>query len=393
MVKTIKFHSFVDLPEGGFECVICASDHLQPDRVWFKMSPRPSTLSEDAMALTMSTLCGQDYSAIEIDLSVSRTVFDVIREFTKSELTVRKVTDALPKSGRLGCALNFSGGFDSLAARAILPEGTPLVSVHFEGGFDREAEFFTKFNPYVLSTNLRALKYNHASWTFMGAGMLLFAETLGCKDVIFGTILESTDWQFLKDPPAGRRIHIAPFSGLGLECPSLVQGLSEVVTTKVVAKYYPELMAGALKSLAAPGSEKLYRKYLLAKATLKSRNLNVELPECRSTDPNRAATWGEHFTCDILSLYMIKQFGLGTAQKMVRGIPDKANELAKRLSLRFLERMNTNFIKTVPSGLAGYALSRLSDAGVLPYDERDWEEFAEVRTFMSSYYARLKGRT
>ena len=389
-MKTIKFHSFVDLPEGGFECVICASDRPQPDRVWFKMRPRPSTLSEDAMALTMSTLCGQDYSAIDIDLSISRTVFDAIREFTKAELSVRKVTDALPKGGRSGCALNFSGGFDSLAARAILPEGTPLVSVHFEGGFDREAEFFTKFDPCVLSTNLRALKYDRASWTFMGAGMLLFAETLGCRDIIFGTILEASDWQFLKDPPAGRRTRIPPFSGLGLECPSLIQGLSEVCTTMLIVRYCPEFMAGALKSLAAPGSEKLYRKYLLSKMALKNRGLSVMLPECRPTEPNRAATWGEHFTCDVLSLYMIKHFGLETAQKMVRGIPGEANELAKRLSLRFLERMNTNFLKAVPSGLAGYALSRLSDAGILPYDERDWEEFVEVRTFLSSYYARLR---
>lgn len=389
-MKTIKFHSFVDLSEGGFECVICASDRPQPDRVWFKMRPRPSTLSEDAMALTMSTLCGQDYSAIDIDLSISRTVFDAIREFTKAELSVRKVTDALPKGGRSGCALNFSGGFDSLAARAILPEGTPLVSVHFEGGFDREAEFFTKFDPCVVSTNFRALKYDRASWTFMGVGMLLFAETLGCRDIIFGTILEASDWQFLKDPPASRRTRIAPFAGLGLKSPPLMQGLSEVGTAMVVAKFYPELIAGALQSLAAPGSEKLYRKYLLAKMSLENRGVSISLPECRETEPNRAAKWGEHFGCDVLSLYMIKHFGLETAQKMVRGIPDKANELAKRLSLRFLTRMNTNFLKAVPSGLAGCALSRLSDAGILPYDERDWEEFAEVRTFLSSYYARLK---
>lgn len=56
---------------------------------------------------------------------------------------------------RTGCILNFSGGFDSLAALYLMPEDTKLVAIDFGGWFEREKEFFKQFHPYTLKTNFR----------------------------------------------------------------------------------------------------------------------------------------------------------------------------------------------------------------------------------------------
>ena len=65
-------------------------------------------------------------------------------------------------------------------------------------------------------------------------------------------------------------------------------------------------------------------------------------------------------------------------------VPSSAVQLAERLDLTFYERLNTNFLWTIPIGYRGEYLRKLADAGVVPYDERDFDEFREVASLLSN---------
>ncbi len=79
--------------------------------------------------------------------------------------------------------LCFSGGFDSIAAKAILPASTHLISNEFGGAFEREALFFKQFHTQILQWDLRRarpegkMKFNESiDWRFMLAPGLLFKK-------------------------------------------------------------------------------------------------------------------------------------------------------------------------------------------------------------------------
>lgn len=181
--------------------------------------------------------------------------------------------------------LNFSGGFDSLAAVALLPsDKVKLISVDFGGWFARETDFFKDFNPYILRTNFRQLKYDRKSWTFMGSGALLYAKAFNAAYHVFGTIFEATPSHLWDVPPNSVFIETLPFSAVGLKDIRLMNGLTEVATAMIVTKFYPHLINASLKSLAAPTSEKRFRKQLLTEIVCERFGRNVDLTE--SPDPS-----------------------------------------------------------------------------------------------------------
>src|SRR5699024_6541660 len=95
--------------------------------------------------------------------------------------------------------LNFSGGFDSMAALALEPNAH-LVSLDFGGRFSRERQFFEKFQPNIIETNLVDLKLNRYSWTFMGIGALLFRDELNISSYAFGSIMAGSATQLVNHP-------------------------------------------------------------------------------------------------------------------------------------------------------------------------------------------------
>ncbi|WP_459280276.1 hypothetical protein [Paenibacillus vandeheii] len=221
----------------------------------------------------------------------------------------------------------------------------------------------------------------------MGVGTILFSDYLDSAYQVFGTILEATQNHFFRNPAAGRTNLTSPFSALGIKDIRYTNGLTEVGTTMLISHYKPKLMNPSLKSLSNPGTEKRYRKQVLSKIICNKfdRKIEIDLTEA----PNYRIEFGTNFALDFLSLYEIKHVGLEEASKTLKNIPVETVDLANKLSLSFYERLNTNFHENFPSEFRNDYMSKLADAGILPYTENDWDEFNTVKKSLSKYYANL----
>jgi hypothetical protein len=175
------------------------------------------------------------------------------------------------------------------------------------------------------------------------------------------------------------------FKAAGMDLVYYVLGLSEVGTLKVLSYYKPKLINDSLKSLANIGEEKKFRKEVLAR--IASEKFGTKFDFEMSPPPLRQHfKFGDSFAPDFLSLYIIKYLGLETASITISDIPKDAVKIANSLSLDFYERYNTNFLNNFPRELLSGLLEKLGECGVIPYTEKDWEEFHQVRNFLSRYH-------
>lgn len=357
------------------------------EHVFFELRPAPTVVSDDSLALAFATLCGRKYDQIEMDLTISRQVLEVIKNFTKAEIRIRvaDVGSESCKKQRNASIISFSGGIDSLALKELLPESVKLVSMDFMSGFERESNFFSRFNPHTVRTNFRNLGYADASWTFMGLGAILYSESMNVKNCCFGTILEAAAVNFMHGGSPHETAYEL-FSAAGVDCPLLIKGITEVGTAIIVLKYHPELYPDALKSLADEGSAKWYRKYLLGKRAAELCGVQFDVKQSEVTI--RRDGWGKNFATDFLTLYFLKHFGSDAVSKLCKGVPADAVEFVRPLRMSFYERINPDYFNSIPDEYRALAMSKLVGAGMLFYDSRDWHELDAIRTYLYKYYPR-----
>lgn len=398
-MKEIAFYNF-SIEEGlvKFDYTIkTEADELKSD-VYYKINKafKPSVT---AVAYAVSTLIGvKKFSKVSIDLEVTKEVADKIDKFLKTPIEWKGLVDEDPTDVMEGEAnniiLNFSGGLDSMAAYYLLPKDrTKLISMSFGGWFAREEEFFKKFDTTIVSTNLRQNKVgavnrlNENSWTFMGGGCLLCKNYSKAKYNVFGSILEGTVYHLIPTNTVGDNNNTPPFGGYGLYDLRVVNGITEVATTIISSYYGAALMHDAIESLAAPKTEKKYRKQLLLDIICEKfgRKIDIKFTE----PPVKKIKFGTYLTTDFLCLYILKNRGLEAASQTVSDIPQSAVELVKNLDLTFFERMNCDFIdgKNYPDNeLRGYVIGRAIEAGVLPYTEKDYKEYRIVTNLLNEYH-------
>lgn len=384
--ETMIFCGF-SIDSSKISCIAKSSKRESADQLFFDLKPSINDIHHDAIACTLATLCGRSYVNVYLELTISDRTKTILEEFTGAKWHTLGSIPAADASTSEKIMLNFSGGFDSLAAKAILPEETDLIAVDFGGWFEREQVFFRQFSPHVVTTNFRQLKYDREHWTFMGTGALLFAKTVGAKYCVFGTILEANADQINENPRYAVVQETQPFSALGLKDMRVTNGLTEVATVMLVTYYYPEYVQASLKSLAAAGSEKLYRKQLLTNIICKRYRRSVEQVNLDVPDREKIAVpFGKNFAIDFLALYELKYAGLEAVSKTVTDIPQEVFELVERLSLRLYERLNTKFLHTIPESIRQHYLDQLYAAGIVEYDENDWNELREIRALLSKYH-------
>lgn len=281
--------------------------------------------------------------------------------------------------------MNFSGGFDSLAAKCLMPPDTSLVSMDFGGRFSRERSFFEKFDTYIVKTNLLETPIKEKTWSYMGIASILYSDYLATDYQTFGSILEAGPDNFSDLPVAAKNISFPPFKMTGMENAPYVLGLTEVGTLKVLGYHAPNFIGESLDSLATPGEEKRYRKQVLSQIASKKSGIDIELNIVdRPTRPH--FKFGQNFAADFLSFYIIKNSDFEIASDTISDIPEEVREAANNLKLDFYERVNTNFLLNFPKPLLGGLLSRLAEANVIPYTQNDWIEFFEVRKILSKHY-------
>ncbi|MHA7579446.1 hypothetical protein ACX12E_03535 [Paenibacillus vandeheii] len=145
--QNIIFKDF-DITEGkiSFICIVISEVEEEQEYNLFFQLNRNIVPRHDLIALALSTLCGNVFSNIHFDLEVCSETIIEIEKFTKSRVTVSsELNSQMLKKNRTGDAnisLNFSGGFDSLAALCLMPEKTKLVSMNFGKSFERERTIF-----------------------------------------------------------------------------------------------------------------------------------------------------------------------------------------------------------------------------------------------------------
>lgn len=361
-------------------------DDLDKD-LWIRLPDGVERPDDDLIAGVFATLGGPDLDAIAMELNVTPAIRDAIESFCGCALSVgmrgvgRDWTEGFD-----GHAISFSGGFDSLAASALLPPGPELVSMDFGGWFQRETEFFIEFSPHVVSSNFRMEGLGRRSWLFMLTGILLLKDHLRLGKYTTGSIFGSSPWNFRRNIEASFK---APplLRAFGLEPINPTNGVTEVVTTLLTMHHFPGRVQESLKSLAAPGSGKSQRKQMLVASLYREGRAALNyVPEVALLEDS-PMHWGESLADDLLIPYMLRHSGIDATNALMSGIPAEVYELTQDFSLNFFERYHTGFYMGLGLSHSKHIHNALSDVGVEPYAERDWTEYRAVAELLSKYHS------
>ena len=368
--------------------IVCKyEDSKNSGDLYFELNMAVSP-SNDLIAISLSTLCGRgNYQSIKFDFDISNQAAERIKDFCRAEIACGIHSKSSIEQNVLTknkSALSFSGGFDSLAAKFLMPDDTVLISMDFGGKFAREREFFNEFDTHIVTTNLLETHLRANSWSFMGIAAILYSDYLSIKYHTFGGILEAGPSNFATTPVAAKNETFPPFAAVDMINAPYVLGITEIGTAMILMKYAPDLVKKSLDSLANAGEEKKYRKQIIA--SLVSGKMGIEFEIKQFDEPNHAWIFGKSFAVDFLAIYFLKFAGKEITEKMVKEIPYEIIELSQRLSLKFYERVNTNFLENFPPELLGGLLEKLSAAKIVPYTGKDWSEFNEVVAVLKKYY-------
>ena len=337
--------------------------------------------SFDSIAATVGLLLGRGTAGVDFDFPVSARTLEALAAHCRCAVNSARVGKEArhPAPSRVGLA--FSGGFDSLMARDLLPADTALLSLDFGGRFARERAMFNTFDSHVVGTNLVDIGLNRKSWSFMAAANVLLRDSLGLGTLSFGTVTEARPKYFRFD---GQTQPVGSTLDAVTEMPIFnpVLGLTEVATAQYALNHHPTLVADILKSVANPGEEKAYRKHLLLLAAGAHAG-NAAAPATGSLPARPILNWGSSLAADFLSLYLMKHLGAGVVQKLYKEpIPDAARQLVDKLTLNFFGRVNANFYQGHDRSLQSGMYRKLLLAGVEPYGSHDFREFAQVAALL-----------
>lgn len=373
---------FTDLNIGvrGIDVVAKGEEELA---LYFRFD-REVAVEPTSVALALATLCGEKYARVQFDFPVASSALDAIRAFTAASVDVQAVVPDPPNSSRGGSLLSFSGGFDSLGARAVMPADTKLVSMQFGGWFRREHEFFRTFDTLTVQTNCRSVPSQQTSmarnhWSFMAIGALLTSEHFGAKYHTFGSILASS---LKAGPPSNSTFPL--LRAAGYIDARYTAGLTEAATVKILLQESPEVILPSLDSLASKRDRKRMRKYLLVKSLSKRFGaLGVTLPNIHDEFQGQVE-FGSDYATTLVGLYLISREGPEFVRGLFDAVPRDAIKLASSLSMDFMERFNADYYESFPAELMPDLGARLAHLNMRPYSQSDWREVEAVKEYMAS---------
>ena len=348
------------------------------DHIYFKL-PDAALPYPSEVAVAMSTFVGSSADCIMIQLPIDRLVKRRIEQWTGAILAC-DAAESYPKTSTNGSiVLNFSGGFDSLAAMFLLPQDTQLVSVNYLGPYQRECDFFKRFSPHLVTTNFRSLGYNLYSDAFMGAGMCLLKSHLNSACNVQGNVFEADQFVLENDDHTTEA-----YDALGWSTSTCVRGMTQVATAMVVSYYAPHLLGDSLRSLAGVGTEKHCRKNSIMRAISIGRA--GYLHESVVSYPDSKVKFGTAFASDLISMYELKLLGWDEALIRVQEIPDSAVKLTRDLRFDFVTRLDTKCLIGLRNATdVEYFLDRAARAGVVPYERNDYEERDAVVEYLMRF--------
>lgn len=350
--------------------------------LWFSYD-RSMHVSEDAVAAALSTLCGTKFDQIHFDFGVSPQLLEGIAGFTRASVTSNEKTAATDFRGS-NITLSFSGGFDSLAAYRLLGDEAQLVSLDFGGWFEREAHFFKRFDPLVVSTNARSTPSQQQSfarnhWTFMAIGAILSAEHLETGFHVFGSILGE---KFSRPAVAAK---VPPLDMLGIPTVPVTDGISELGTAKILVQTDASMLTASIDSLAGAKDRKRFLKILLARTMADELGVELSLPSVPKTW-NQKIGFTSSYTTALTALYLISRGKADAIAPLYESIPRSAFEITDGLKMDFMTKVNTDFYQAVPPTLGGLLTENLLRLGFAAYSEEDWVEAKLVRSYLNRLF-------
>lgn len=376
-----------------FENIINKSGYIRADYednenshfIEFKLDI-PLKVRNDLIAYSLAMLCGTKYNEIYMDLKIRKETKSNIETFTNAKLNCQIDTSIFIGTKSQGNhTLNFSGGFDSLAALSLVPKNTSLVSMDFGSHFSREKVMFEIFDSMKVSTNIIETNFRKNTYLFMIIGTILYKDYLNTDFNIYGDVIGA--W-FLKNTSYIKK-YKTPFiiRKIGMNNIPYSVGLSEIGAIKLATNYYPDMMNQSLNSLANPNEEKRIRKQLFLESFLNKNNKYINITNKVDFPSVPFNNWGDNILLDHLSLYLIKFSGYRTANKILANIPTEAVKLVDSLDLNFYEKYYTDAIKYIPKHYRNHFYEKLGSADVQFFEENDWIEYRKTLNFLSRYHS------
>lgn len=352
--------------------------------LWFKFD-REIEVTSTQVALAMATLCGTKYEQVIFDFEVDSRAVETIQTVTSAEVTAVSTTQARPVSSSDGNVLSFSGGFDSLSAWRLMPEGTNLVSLDFGGWFEREAEFFRDFDTLIISTNARSeptrkapLTRNH--WSFMAIGAILAAGYFNSRYHTFGQIFGESMAR------APRTVATLPvLSELGFREAGYARGLTEVGTASIILQSDPLHVPDSLRSLAAPRDRKAFRKTAVSSILADKHGIDVNIPAI-DFGKSPKINFGDDYASSLSAMYCMAKGNGQEIEGLFDHIPDKVRSLVKECTFDFMEKVCWDAYSDFPRELVKGLCDNLIKYRLEPYTESDWDEVKQVRTLLSEQH-------
>lgn len=368
MNSIISFKDVDVSQEGTITCKIFRDGDESDFYIRLPYSFQPEL---DLVAAAFVTIVGRAFDQIHLDLPVGPELHKRMEKWTGSRIVSRPGVDYRRKPSH-NRVLNFSGGFDSLAAEALDPD-VQLVSLDFGGRFSRERTYYERFDPFIIETNLVDIGMNRYSWTFMGIGSVLLRDELDIGSYSFGSIMAETAQRLSVERMDQRTTGLPLAEHFGMQVANPVAGLSEIASMKLVALTRPGQLVDILKSVALPQEEKFLRKYQMLTTVLHDLKSDLQLPSDLPQRP-RGMQWGLSRASDLASLYTMTVLGTDQVLELYpEGVPDRFIEYARGADMSFMNRFNPHAYGGVePQRLAGW-YERLTEHQIYPFDRADWE--------------------
>lgn len=276
--------------------------------------------------------------------------------------------------------LCFSGGFDSLAALALLDKSVNTISIDFGAVFSREGLFFRGFDTNVLQWNLREKRLNltkkfdeSKNWQFMLVTSTIFKEENKPFYIVTGSIMESSSALLNPIDKPNMETYTGSVFGKDVHMLNIVGGITEYGTALIVKRSYKEdVVKRSLFSLADENSFKFFRKRCLL-AIIDDNISEIVVPF------KNKYKYGTGITDDIIVLYFIWKLGIDWVRTYYAiDVPDSAINF----NMAFFEKINLNSMGHICGSLREEMILKLKSFGMTTYNSEDKEDLTLVYSYL-----------
>lgn len=339
----------------------------------------------DLFATSLATLCGRRFRRIEFGFAISEKAAAAISAWTGSTIRATGTVEPRRKGSRI--ALNFSGGFDSLAAYFLAPDEQLRCAVDFGGQFGRECDFFTTLAPdIVCKTDIRSKGYDRQSWMFMGAPSLLLADYLNLEAIGYGTNFESSLWHYHTQPDfAPKSSSNQLLRGVDLYDSTVLRGLTGFGVARILKHYAPALVPLSLRSLAAEGSIKRVRKTIVY-ASIEYVSGGGMPRFDQYTYPKGRHKIGQDYTEDFFAILLSRLYGKSIVSRWMEGLDAIDDMDLGSLNINWAFKFNPIFESYMPHKLQSIVRQRLEKAKVETFSSDDWFHYRAFRRILEQFH-------